>query len=79
MAWLSTFDSLIFFGSAGGPIKDDHSPETLHVPPLGIMLHQQMTEKLVKEGDGDTRRVRFWSHTFISSRRSMKIVTNIII
>ena len=57
MAWLSTFDSLIFFGSAGGPIKDDHSPETLHVPPLGIMLHQRMTEKVVKEGDGDTRRV----------------------
>ena len=27
------------------------------MPPLGIMLHQHMTEKMVKEGDGETRRV----------------------
>jgi hypothetical protein len=43
--------------SAGGPIKDDSNPGILHVPPLSVMLSQRMVEKVVKEGDGDIKRI----------------------
>ena len=42
---------------AGGPITDDSNSYFLRVPPLSVLLRQRIVEKLVKEGDGETKRV----------------------
>jgi hypothetical protein len=47
-----------FTHSAGGPIKEEASPNLLNVPPLSVMLGQRMTEKVVKGSDGETNRIQ---------------------
>jgi hypothetical protein len=42
---------------AGGPINDESDPGLIRVPLLSVPLHQRIIEKLVKDGDGETRRV----------------------
>jgi len=42
---------------AGGPITDESNPNLLRVPPLSVLLRQRIVEKLVKEGDGETKRI----------------------
>ena len=42
---------------AGGPISDVSNPGLLRVPPLSVPLRQRIVEKLVKEGDGESKRV----------------------
>jgi hypothetical protein len=42
---------------AGGPISDETNPGLLCVPPLSVPLRQRIVEKLVKEGDGESKRV----------------------
>lgn len=42
---------------AGGPINDETNPDLIRIPPLSVPLHQRIIEKLVKDGDGETRRV----------------------
>lgn len=41
----------------GGPINDESNPDLIRVPPLSVLLRQRIVEKLVKEGDGETKRV----------------------
>ncbi|KAL7506977.1 hypothetical protein ACHAXN_004193 [Cyclotella atomus] len=43
---------------AGGPIKQESSPGLLNVPPLSVVLGQRMIEKVVKEADGETKRIQ---------------------
>lgn len=47
--------SLVF--RAGGPINDKTDPDLVRVPPLSVTLRQRMVEKLVKEGDGEKKRI----------------------
>jgi hypothetical protein len=49
--------SHLFCDRAGGPIKEDPNDGILNVPPLSVMLHQHIIEKVVKEGDGETKRI----------------------
>ncbi|EJK62315.1 hypothetical protein THAOC_17077 [Thalassiosira oceanica] len=42
--------------SAGGPIVDESIPNLLRCPPLSVPMHQQLVEKVTKEGDGETKR-----------------------
>ncbi|KAL7532660.1 hypothetical protein ACHAXR_004767, partial [Thalassiosira sp. AJA248-18] len=42
---------------AGGPITDESNPDLFRVPPLSVPLRQRIVEKLVKEGDGETKRL----------------------
>ena len=42
---------------AGGPISDESIPGLLCVPPLSVPLRQRIVEKLVKEGDDESKRV----------------------
>lgn len=42
---------------AGGPITDKSNSDLIRVPPLSLPLRQHIIEKLVKEGDGETKRV----------------------
>ena len=42
---------------AGGPINDELNSDLLRVPPLSVPLCQRIVEKLVTEGDGETKRI----------------------
>jgi len=42
---------------AGGPINDELNSDLLRVPPLSVPLRQRIVEKLVTEGDGETKRI----------------------
>jgi hypothetical protein len=42
---------------AGGPINDESNSDLLRVPPLSVPLRQRIVEKLVTEGDGETKRI----------------------
>lgn len=42
---------------AGGFLNDESSAGLLRVPPLSVPLRQRIVEKLVKEGDGETKRL----------------------
>ncbi|KAL3796692.1 hypothetical protein HJC23_009992 [Cyclotella cryptica] len=42
---------------AGGPIRDESNRGIINVPPLSVMLRQRMIEKVVKEDDGEIKRV----------------------
>lgn len=41
---------------AGGIIKDESSPDLIPVPPLSVPIRQRLVEKLITEGDGETKR-----------------------
>ncbi|KAL3821806.1 LOW QUALITY PROTEIN: hypothetical protein ACHAXA_003308 [Cyclostephanos tholiformis] len=42
---------------AGGPISDESNSGLILVPPLSVPLRQRIVENLVKEGDGESKRV----------------------
>jgi hypothetical protein len=42
---------------AGAPIYDEMNPGLVRIPPLSVPLHQRIVEKLVKDGDGETKRI----------------------
>jgi len=42
--------------AAGGPIVDESIPNLLRCPPLSVPMHQQLVEKVTKEGDGEIKR-----------------------
>ncbi len=48
---------LIKLFRAGGPINDETNPGLVRIPPLSVPLHQRIVEKLVKDGDGETKRI----------------------
>jgi len=41
---------------AGGPISDESNSDLIHVPPLSVVLRQNIVEKLTREGDGEMKR-----------------------
>jgi len=42
---------------AGGIIDSDTNSSLLRIPPLSVLLRQTIVEKVVKEGDGETKRI----------------------
>ncbi|KAL9189708.1 hypothetical protein ACHAXT_009383 [Thalassiosira profunda] len=42
---------------AGGPVNDESDPDLVRVAPLGALMRQRMVEKVVKEGDGESKRI----------------------
>lgn len=56
MLTFCTFSLKLF--RAGGPIKDESNKgNNINAPPLSVRLRQRMVEKIVKEDDGEIKRV----------------------
>lgn len=66
---------LLSFHRAGGVIVDELSVDLVRVPPLSVLLRQNIVEKRVKEGDSERTKSELESELFaVSAKASIEVL-----